>query len=89
VHVSLVQKLSPVLCTTTRAWTSTKGCAVSEPTGFEGHTLEDVLAAFLYTSEGMFGDIVFDAERELYKRIPPPEWAKKHPLPELAKEFHG
>ena len=60
-----------------------------DPTGFEDYTLEEVLANFLYTSDNMFGDIVCDAERELYKRIPPPEWAKKHPLPTLAKEFHS
>jgi hypothetical protein len=59
-----------------------------EPTGFEDQTLEEVLAAFLYTSENMFGEIVFDAQRELYKRTPPPVWAKRHPLPDLAKEWH-
>lgn len=60
-----------------------------EPTGFEDKTLEEVVAAFLYTSQNMFGEVVFDAERELFKRTPPPEWAKKHKLPTLAEEFHG
>lgn len=62
---------------------------MNEPTGFEDDTLEEVLASFLYTSEGMFGEVVFDAERELFKRIPPPEWAKRHPLPDMAKEWHS
>jgi hypothetical protein len=61
----------------------------TKPTGFEGQTLESVLAAFLYTSENMFGEIVFDAQRELYKRIPPPTWALGHKLPALAQEFHN
>jgi len=61
---------------------------MSEPTGFEDKTLEEVLANFLYTDDGMFGEVVFDAHRELYKRIAPPDWAKNHPLPTLAKEFH-
>lgn len=61
---------------------------VIEPTGFEHRTLEEVLANFLYTDEGMFGTIVFDAQRELYRRIPPPKWAKNHPLPTMAKEWH-
>ena len=60
-----------------------------EPTGFENRTLEEVLENFLYTSANMFGEIVFDAERELYKRTPPPKWARKHPLPNMAKEFHN
>ena len=59
-----------------------------EPTGFEDSTLEEVLEGFLYTSENMFGEVVFDAQRELYRRIPPPEWAKKHQLPDMAKEWH-
>lgn len=59
-----------------------------EPTGFENHTLEEVLANYLYTSANMFGEIVFDAERELFKRIPPPAWVRKHhPLPDMAKEW--
>lgn len=61
---------------------------MSEKTGFEDYTLEDVLANYLYTSEGLFGEVVFDAQRELYKRTLPPEWAKNFPLPRLAKEFH-
>lgn len=61
----------------------------TRPTGFESDSLEDVLANYLYTDEGMFGEIVFDAQRELFKRIAPPEWAKKHPLPNMAKEFHA
>ena len=60
-----------------------------EETGYEGMTLERVLAAFLYTDDNMFGRELFDAHRELYKRIPPPEWAKRFPLPTMAKEFHG
>lgn len=59
-----------------------------EPTGFEDHTLEEVVAAYLYTSENMFGEIVFDAQRELYRRTPPPDWAKRHNLPDMAKEWH-
>jgi hypothetical protein len=61
----------------------------TEPTGFEGYSLEDVVAAFLYTSDNMFGDVITDAQRELYKRTPPPTWALKHPLPIMAKEFHS
>lgn len=60
----------------------------SEPTGFEDYSLAEVVATYLYTSDNMFADIVFDAERELYKRTPPPEWAKRHSLPTMAKEFH-
>lgn len=59
-----------------------------EPTGFEDYTLNEVLESFLYTSDNMFGEVVFDAQRELYRRIPPPIWAKHQPLPTLAKEFH-
>lgn len=61
---------------------------MSEPTGFEEKPLEEVVAAYLYTSANMFGEIVFDAERELFRRTPPPDWALKHPLPTMAKEFH-
>jgi hypothetical protein len=62
---------------------------MTEPTGFEGQTLMEVLESFLYTSENMFGEIVFDAQRELYRRCPPPEWAQKHRLPDMAQEWHG
>jgi hypothetical protein len=52
-----------------------------DETGFEDRTFQEVVEAFLYTSDGMFGDILFDAERELRKRLkplfPPPEWAQK------------
>lgn len=62
---------------------------MNEETGFERKTLLEVLETFLYTSDNMFGEIVHDAQRELYKRVTPPEWAMKHPLPILAKEWHG
>jgi hypothetical protein len=61
---------------------------MQEPTGFEDSTLEEVVAAFLYTSDNMFGEVVFDAQRELYRRTPPPDWAKRHPLPDMAQEWH-
>lgn len=55
--------------------------AEEEPTGFEKKSLKEVIESWLYTSENMFGEIVFDAGRELQKRlrevVPPPEWAKK------------
>jgi len=59
-----------------------------EGTGFEDRSLQEVLENYLYTSANMFGEVVFDAERELFRRIPPPEWAKKHPIPTMAKEWH-
>lgn len=63
---------------------------MNEPTGFENKTLEEVVASFLYTSQNMFGEVVFDAERELFKRTPPPKWAigKNGGLPTMAKEFY-
>ena len=60
-----------------------------EPTNFELEQLESVIESFLYTDDGMFGDIKCDAERELYRRFPPPDWAKPHKLPILAEEWHG
>lgn len=55
--------------------------AKEEPTGFEKRSLKEVIESWLYTSENMFGEIVFDAGRELHKRlrevVPPPEWARR------------
>lgn len=60
-----------------------------ESTGFENRTLQEVIESFLYTSQGMFGDIQFGAECELYKRVPPPDWAvnKACGLPHTAKIY--
>lgn len=53
-------------------------------------SLDEVVAEFLYTDDGMFGDIKFDAEVELYRRIPPPKWAQnKRCLPTVAQEFYN
>lgn len=47
---------------------------------FADKTFADVVESALYTSQGMFGDIQFEAERELFRRLmrlyPPPAWAK-------------
>lgn len=52
------------------------------------HPLEQVVAEALYTDDNMFGDIKFDAELELFRRIPPPGWAQnKGRLPIAAQEF--
>lgn len=55
------------------------------------YTLERVVAEFLYTSDNMFGDVKFDAEVELYRRIPPPDWAigKRGGIPTVARDFYN
>lgn len=55
-------------------------------TDFEESSFQEVVEAFLYTSDSMFGDIQHDAAVELSRRLqklfPPPDWAKKHWFPE-------
>lgn len=55
-------------------------------TEFEDEPLEKVIQAALYTDDNLFGEIQWAAEVELYRRVPIPEWAKKHELPFTAKQ---
>jgi len=47
---------------------------------FIGVRDEELIESVLYTDDGMFGDIQFEAEEELKFRYPPPSWARKHML---------
>ncbi len=49
---------------------------------FISSPLNEVIESTLYTDDGMFGDLRFEAEEELKHRFPPPEWARKHMKPE-------
>jgi hypothetical protein len=55
-------------------------------TGFEDKTTEEVVQAALYTDDGMFGEIQWAAEVEMYRRFPTPVWALKYELPFSAKQ---
>lgn len=66
------------------------------PTHFEEYDLVRLLESFLYTSDNMFGDIITDAERELYRRVPPPKWCfddkgkpKSGCLPIVSQEWYN
>jgi hypothetical protein len=50
------------------------------PDMFANRSFKEVVESALYTSDNMFGEIAFEAERELMRRLmklyPPPDWAK-------------
>lgn len=50
------------------------------PEDWKDQSFQSVVESALYTSQGMFGEIQFEAERELMRRLmilfPPPEWTK-------------
>lgn len=48
---------------------------------FIRRTTKSVIESTLYTDDGMFGDIQFEAEEELKFRFPPPFWARQQRTP--------
>lgn len=63
-----------------------KGKKFKIPTMFEHMPLIEVIQSTLYTSDEMFGEIQWAAQVELFRRIPVPDWAKKHELPLVARQ---
>lgn len=45
---------------------------------FKDTLTKEVIESALYTDDGMFGEIRFEAEEELKLRFPPPDWKRKH-----------
>lgn len=72
--------LNDALPTTPTFTDGRKDYWLSDTEDFKDRSFKEVAEAALYTSQGMFGDIQFEAERELYRRLmdlyPPPEWAR-------------
>lgn len=59
-------------------------------TGFEDSTFQEVVESWLYTSDNMFGEIVWAAGFELARRLlplfPPPSWFKELEAKQIKQE---
>lgn len=53
-------------------------CEVSSdtPDDFKDFNDKELIESVLYTSQNMFGEVQFEAECELMRRFPRPDWAK-------------
>jgi len=51
--------------------------AAEDAAYWDSKTTQELIEETLYTDQGMFGDIQFEAEAALMRRFPPPAWAAK------------